>query len=333
MSAGSPGRKGEPLARKIILDCDPGHDDAIAMMLAWGHPDIELAAVTTVAGNQTLEKVTRNALAIARVAGITGVPFAAGAARPLVRPLETAPEIHGASGLDGPALPEPHHELDPRHAAQLIVDLVLASDPGEITIVPTGSLTNIALAVRTAPEIVDRVREVVLMGGAYGGGNWSAAAEFNIAVDPEAADIVFGAGWPVTMVGLDVTHRALATADVRDRIHALATPAARFVGDLLGFFAESYRSTQGFEAPPVHDPCAVALVLDPTLFTVRRAPVAIELSGTHTRGMTVVDLRAPAREDCRTSVATDIDADRFWDVVVDALARIAPQSARAEARA
>ncbi|MEY2518100.1 MAG: inosine/uridine nucleosidase, partial [bacterium] len=174
------------MPKKIILDCDPGHDDAIALLLAHGNPDVQLVAVTTVHGNQTIDKVTRNALAVARIAGITGVPFAAGAHRPLVRPVETAGSIHGDSGMDGPTLPEPTLALDSRHAVNLIIDTIMASEPGEITLVPTGALTNIALAVRTEPRIASRVKEVVLMGGGYHGGNWSAAAEFNIVIDPEA---------------------------------------------------------------------------------------------------------------------------------------------------
>ncbi|MFD0419651.1 nucleoside hydrolase [Streptomyces sp. NPDC127108] len=310
------------MARKIILDCDPGHDDAIAMLLAHGNPDVELVAVTTVVGNQTLEKVTRNALSVARIADITGVPFAAGCPRPLVRTVETAPEIHGESGIDGPVLPEPTLELDPRHAVDLIIDTVMAHEPGEITIVPTAGLTNIALAVRKEPRIAERVREVVLMGGGYHTGNWSAVAEFNIKIDPEAAHIVFNAGWPVTMVGLDLTHQALATPEVTRRIAEVGTRPAVFVGELLDFFGAAYREAQGFEHPPVHDPCAVAYVIDPSVMTVRKAPVDIELTGTLTLGMTVADFRAPAPADCRTQVAVDLDHKRFWDLVVDALERI-----------
>src|SRR4051812_32844446 len=209
------------MPRKIILDCDPGHDDAVALLLAHGNPDIDLVGVTTVMGNQTLDKVTRNALSVARVAGITGVPFAKGAARPLVRQVETAESIHGESGLDGPVLPEPAIELDERPAAQFLIDTIMASEPGEITLVATGALTNLALAVRLEPRIVDRVREVVLMGGGAHVGNWSPVAEFNIVIDPEAASIVFNEAWTVTMVGLDLTHQALATPEVIAAIQAI----------------------------------------------------------------------------------------------------------------
>ena len=307
---------------KIILDCDPGHDDAIAMLLAHGNPGIELVAVTTVMGNQTLEKVTRNALSVARVAGITGVPFAAGCSRPLVRQIETAPTIHGESGLDGPVLPEPVIELDGRHAVDLIIDTVMASEPGTITLVPTGALTNIAMAARKEPRIVPRVKEVVLMGGGVATGNWSATAEFNIVIDPEAAHIVFNESWPVTMIGLNLTHQALATPDVAARIAAVGTEPARFVGELLEFFAHTYREAQGFDAPPVHDPCAVAFVIDPSIMTVQRVPIDVELGGTLTLGMTVADFRAPAPADCTTQAAIDLDTVKFWDLIVDALERI-----------
>jgi purine nucleosidase len=314
------------MPRKIIVDCDPGHDDAIALLLAHGSPDIELLAITTVMGNSTLANVTRNALVVATIGGMRGVPVAAGCDRPLVGELATAHAIHGSTGLDGPSLPEPAVALDPRHAVDVIIETVLREDPGTVTLVPTAALTNIALAVRKEPRIAERVAEVVLMGGAAAGGNWSATAEFNIATDPEAAHIVFGAGWPVTMVGLDLTHQALATPDVVARIAAIGTVPARFVTEVLEFFGTTYRAEQGFPHPPVHDPCAVARVIDPAVMTTRRAPVTVELSGSRTRGMTVVDLRAPASPDCRTQVAVDLDHARFWQLVIDALERIGEPS-------
>lgn len=310
------------MPKKIIVDCDPGHDDAIALLLAHGSPEIELLAITTVMGNSTLANVTRNALVVATIGGITGVPVAAGCDRPLVGELETAEAIHGSSGLDGPVLPEPVGALDPRHAVDVIIETIMREAPGTVTLVPTAALTNVALALRKEPRIAERVAEVVLMGGAVAGGNRSATAEFNIATDPEAAHIVFGGNWPVTMVGLDLTHQALATPEVVDRIAGIGTAPARFVTEVLEFFGRSYRTAQGFSAPPVHDPCAVARVIDPAVMTTRRAPVTVELAGLHTRGMTVADLRAPAPADCRTQVAVDLDHARFWDLVVDALERI-----------
>ncbi|MDE3972505.1 nucleoside hydrolase [Glaesserella parasuis] len=309
------------MRKKIILDCDPGHDDAIAILLAYGNPDIDLLAVTTVVGNQTLEKVSRNALAIAEIANIRGTPFAKGAIRPLVREVEVAPSIHGESGLDGPVLPEATQQHVTQHAVQLIIDLIMSHPEKTITLVPTGGLTNIALAARLEPRIIDRVKEVVLMGGGYHTGNWSAVAEFNIKIDPEAAHIVFNAGWKVTMVGLDLTHQALATLDVVERIAAINTKPAKFVVELLDFFGKMYKQAQGFDYPPVHDPCAVAYVIDPTLIETQKVPVNIELTGTHTLGMTVADFRYPPKE-CNTYVAKVLDRERFWDLVIDAIKRL-----------
>ncbi|BBG61095.1 Pyrimidine-specific ribonucleoside hydrolase rihB [Providencia rustigianii] len=310
------------MTKKIILDCDPGHDDAIAMLLAYGNPEIDLLAVTTVAGNQTLEKVTYNARAIAKMANICGIPFAAGSARPLVREVEVAPDIHGDSGLDGPELPVPTLQLDERHAVALIIETIMAHPPKTITLVPTGALTNIALAARLEPRIVERVKEVVLMGGGYHVGNWSPVAEFNIKIDPEAAHIVFNETWPLTMVGLDLTHQALATPEVVAKIADIGTNCSQFVVELLDFFGKMYKQAQGFDAPPVHDPCAVAYVIDPSVMTTQKVPVNIELTGTLTLGMTVADFRYPIPEDCHTQVAVKLDRDKFWKMVIDALKNI-----------
>lgn len=310
------------MPRTIILDCDPGHDDAVAMLLAQAHPAIQLLAVTTVAGNQSLPKVTHNALGVATLAGITA-PIAAGAAGPLERTAEYAPDIHGDSGLDGVVLPDASVALDPRNAVDLIIELVMAREPGEITLVPTGPLTNIALAVKREPRIVQRVREVVLMGGAARTGNLTPVAEFNIAFDPEAADVVFSAGWPVVMAGLDVTHQALATPSVTERIAAVGGPKAEFMLDLIAEYGRRYADVQGFDAPPVHDPVAVAIVIDEEQggghVDLVRAPIAIETAGRFTTGMTVVDLRPWVVGEGRTSVALGLDADWFWDLVVAAL--------------
>lgn len=312
------------MASAIILDCDPGHDDAVAMLLAHGNPDIELLAVTTIGGNQTLDKVTRNALCVATILGIRDVPIAAGCSRPLIRPVRTAGEVHGDSGLDGPTLPEPTVSLDPRHGVDLIIDTVLEHPPGTITLVPTGPLTNIAMAVRKEPAIVERVQRVVLMGGGYHVGNWSATAEFNIAIDPEAAHIVFNETWPLVMVGLDLTHQALATPDVVARVAAAQTGPGVFLADLLEAFRRMYQDAQGFEYPPVHDPCAVAHVIDPSIVQTRPVPVDVELTGTLTVGMTVADFRSAPPPGCHTQVATTLDHSRFWDLVLDALDRIGP---------
>jgi purine nucleosidase len=309
------------MPRKILIDCDPGHDDAIAIVLAHGNPDVELVGITTVAGNQTLDKVTRNARIIATVCGMTGVPIAAGADHPLVKELRTAPGIHGESGLDGPTLPEPTVGLDPRHAVDFLIETIMASEPGEITLVPMAPLTNIALAVRKCPEIVDRVAGVVLMGGGYAIGNVTATAEFNIFVDPEAAAVVFSAGWPITQVGLDLTHQALATPEVITRIDRIGTTVSTFVTDILRTFAANYRTESGFSAPPVHDPCAVAAVIDPAVFTTRSARVDLELTGTHTTGTTVTEFRQRDQPH-NVQVAITLDVERFWDLIADAVERI-----------
>ena len=310
------------MQRKILLDCDPGHDDAVAMMLAWGNPSIELLGVTTVGGNQTLDKVTRNALSVATVVGMHDVPIAAGCRLPLVRPVEIAPDVHGDSGLDGVELPEPAVELDPRHGVDLIIETIMSNEPGTVTLVPTGPLTNIAMAARKEPRIVERVQEVVLMGGGYHVGNWSPVAEFNIKVDPEAAHIVFNEKWPIVMVGLDLTHQALATDEVAERIAAVPGSVSQFTLGLFTFFRKAYQDAQGFDFPPVHDPCTLAYLIDPTVVETVKVPVDVELNGSLTTGMTVADFRAPAPEDCHTKVATRLDAPRFWGLVVDAIDRI-----------
>ena len=310
------------MQRKILLDCDPGHDDAVAMMLAWGNPSIELLGITTVGGNQTLDKVTRNALSVATVVGMHDVPIAAGCRLPLVRPVEIAPDVHGDSGLDGVELPEPAVELDPRHGVDLIIETIMGNEPGTVTLVPTGPLTNIAMAARKEPRIVERVQEVVLMGGGYHVGNWSPVAEFNIKVDPEAAHIVFNEKWPIVMVGLDLTHQALATDEVAERIAAVPGSVSQFTLGLFTFFRKAYQDAQGFEFPPVHDPCTLAYLIDPTIVETVKVPLDVELNGSLTTGMTVADFRAPAPEDCHTKVATRLDAPGFWGLVVDAIDRI-----------
>jgi purine nucleosidase len=315
MSGAETRLNGVMASRKLIIDCDPGLDDAVALLLAHGNPAVELIAVTTVAGNRSLPQVTANALGVAQLLGIEA-PVAAGADRPLLQAAEFG-DMHGDTGLDGVTLPEASIRLDARHAVELIIELVMSHEPGEITLVPMGPLTNIALAARREPRIVDRVREVVLMGGGAWTGNMSAVAEFNIFFDPEAADVVFSAGWPITMIGLDVTHLALATSEVRERFAAAAGPRARLVSEALTSIARSYQD-YGFPDPPIHDPVAVAAVIAPQLFTFERVPIRIELAGTHTRGMTVVDRRPWVASELPTRFASALDAEGFWGLVADA---------------
>ena len=248
------------MAKKIILDCDPGHDDAVAILLALGNPEIEIVGITTVGGNQSLEKVTYNARAMLEAAHAHDIPIYAGSDRPLVREQEVAESIHGETGLDGVELPVPTRPLEDMHAVNFIVKTIMESEPGTITLVPTGPLTNIALALRMEPRIAERVSEVVLMGGGFHEGNWSAVAEFNIIVDPEAAHIVFNAPWKLTMVGLDLTHQALCTPEVQRRIEEIGTPLAVIVSGLMDFFRKTYQDNQDFVDPPVHDPCTVCLL-------------------------------------------------------------------------
>lgn len=309
--------------KKIIIDCDPGYDDAVAILLAAGSPEIDLMAITTVAGNQTIEKVTKNALRIAKLAHLQNIPIAAGASRPLLRQAVTvAANIHGESGLDGTTLPEAEYKVDSRHAAQLIVDIVMRGPEKTVTLVPIGPLTNIALAARLEPKIVDRVKEVVLMGGGAHIGNIKPMAEFNIENDPEAAHIVFEEKWPIVMVGLDLTYQALASAAVKEKIAEIDTPAARFLTQVLARFSENYKRSKGFDEPPVHDPCAVARVIDETIVKASRAPIHVEYRGDYTAGMTVTDLRGKVPVDCHTSVALELDRERFWNLIIEAAKRL-----------
>lgn len=310
--------------KKIILDCDPGHDDAVAILLALGNPEIDLIGVTTVGGNQSLDKVTYNARAVLEKAHATHIPVHAGCDRPILRSQEVAASIHGESGLDGVELPVPTRPLEDMHAVNYIIKTIMESDPQTITLVPTGPLTNIARACRLEPRIVERVKEVVLMGGGYHRGNWSAVAEFNIKVDPEAAHIVFNEPWPLTMVGLDLTHQALCTPAVQKRIEEIDTPLAHFVSGLMDSFRKAYQDNQDFQDPPVHDPCTIAYLIDSAVVQTRRCPLDVEIHSELTLGMTVADLRGPepSAKDCHTQVATKLDFDKFWDLVTDAIERI-----------
>ncbi|MFB9556697.1 nucleoside hydrolase [Streptomyces roseoviridis] len=304
----------------VILDCDPGHDDAFNILLAAAHPAVELLAITTVAGNQTVEKTTLNARRVCSAAGIRGVPIAAGRDRPLHGPRRVAENIHGGSGLDGPGFGEgePDVPQDPRDALTLIRDTLLAH-PSPVTLVPTGPLTNVAAFLLAHPGLAARIERIVLMGGSTGRGNTTPAAEFNILCDPEAADIVLGSGLPVTMFGLDVTHQARATPEVVARIAALGTPLSRLCVELLTYFASTYREVYGLDAPPLHDPLTVAHLIDPSLVRLVRAAVRVELRGTYTRGATVVDLDGVTGLPAETEVGVELDADGFWDLIVEAV--------------
>jgi len=312
-------------AKKIIIDCDPGIDDALALVLAHGHPELDLRGITTVAGNVGLDQTTDNALRIRDFLGMPDVPVVAGSARPLVRSPIHARQVHGTSGLGAARLPAASSAPADGHAVDFLA-AVIGADPGQVTLIATGPLTNIALAVRRYPDLVSQVSEFVIMGGSAGRGNVTPAAEFNIAADPEAAAVVFGAGWTVTMVGLDVTLQTRATAAVRDRMRGLG----RLADDLLLPSMAGYRGTSGTsgpaapeaDGPAVHDVCAVALVAAPGLITCRPARVEVETAGRWTAGMTVTDFAVPAA-DANAQVGVAINVGGFWDLVLDAYGRAA----------
>ena len=316
--------------QKIIIDCDPGIDDALALLFAHGHPDLELCGITTVAGNVGLDLTTANALRVREYAGLGDVPVVAGCARPLLRSVIDARDVHGESGLGAVTLPPPSLRAADGHAVDYLARAI-GAQPGEITLIAVGPLTNIALAVRHHPQIVTQVRDFVIMGGSAGRGNVTPAAEFNIAADPEAAAIVFEAGWTVTMVGLDVTLQARATSAVQERMRALG----RLADDLLLPSLSGYQAPgppvvgpavdgqgQPLDGPAVHDVCAVAQVAAPGLLTCVPAQVRVETAGQWTAGMTVTDFAAPAA-DWNAQVAMAIDSEAFWDLVLDTYRRVA----------
>ena len=305
------------MRRRVVLDCDPGHDDAMAILLAAASPALDLVAMTTVAGNQTLDKVTLNARRVCSVAGITDVPIAAGCDRPMRREQVVAGDIHGASGLDGVEWDEPTVALDPRHGVDVIIE---AAEAGPLTLIAVGPLTNVATALERAPHIAMNLERISIMGGAVGLGNRTPSAEFNIYVDPEAADAVFASGIPITLVPLEVTHLARATDEVMGRIDSLGTPVANMSVALMRFFAETYERVFGFDAPAVHDPCAVAAVIQPSMLDTRHVNVAIDTSSGISAGRTACDIHGVSGAAPNADVALDLDVPAFWDLMVGALA-------------
>jgi inosine-uridine nucleoside N-ribohydrolase len=301
----------------IIVDCDPGHDDAIALLLALASPEVNLLGVTTVAGNQTLDKTTANAIRVLDHVGRADVPVAAGAARPLVRELRVAAEVHGETGLDGPDLPPPARPPADAHAIDWIAATV-RDHPRPVTLVPTGPLTNVALFIARYPELVGRLERIVLMGGAFGEGNVTPAAEFNIWVDPEAADRVFRSGADLTMVGLDVTHRALMRPGHADQLRA-GGRAGRLVADLFAFYSRFHTRDYGWDGSPVHDALALAHVIDGTLLTTIHRGVIIDTGPELSCGRTHVDLRGRAGWAPNCHVAVEVDGERFLEMLVTRL--------------
>jgi inosine-uridine nucleoside N-ribohydrolase len=305
----------------LILDCDPGHDDALAIIVGLARPELELLAVTTVAGNAALDATTRNALRILTLAGRTDIPVAAGAARPLVRGLHVAANVHGASGLAGADLPEPAFEPRPEGAIELIRSILVASD-APVTIAAVGPLTNIALLLRTHPELAERIASIRIMGGAITEGNTTASAEFNIWQDPEAARIVLDCGRPITLMTLDVTHQALFTAADVARLEALGTRIGSIFADLLRYFARFHAERYGWDGSPIHDAVVVAHLALPDL--VRTVPyrVDVETASELTRGRTVVDLHGLTKLPLNAEVGVAIDRARYIDALVEAVATV-----------
>lgn len=308
------------MATPVLIDCDPGHDDAIALLLVLASPELELIGVTTVAGNQTLEKTTANALKVLEFAGRGDVPVAAGADRPLVREQFVADYVHGDSGLDGPELPEPASEAVAQHAVDFLAERILASDE-PVTLIPVGPLTNVALLLARHPEAAAQLERIVLMGGAIAEGNVTPAAEFNIWADPEAAARVFASGLDVTMIGLDVTHKALVGPDEAERLCASGRTGT-MVAELLSFYNEYHRTTYGWDGSPIHDAVAVAHVARPGLVETLERHVAIETQSELCRGRTVVDLWRRTEEEPNAHVAVDIDAERFVELLLERLAEL-----------
>lgn len=307
----------------VILDCDPGHDDALAIALALSDPRVRLLAVTTVAGNAGLTRTTRNAGRILALAGRTDVPVAAGASRPLVRDPWVPVSFHGESGLDGADLPEPAAPPDARTAVELSAALLRAADE-PVTLVATGPLTNLGLLLRSAPDLHDRIGEIVVMGGSLGLGNTTASAEFNIWADPEAAAIVFDAGLPLRMTGLDVTHQALLLPDDIAALDALGTRAGRIFADLMRFFAIHHRDRYGWDGPPVHDAVAVAWLLDRSLVGSERLRVDVDTSDGPSRGRTIADPEGITGRPPNVEVGLSIDRERLMAMLVEAVGRLGP---------
>ncbi|EOZ3045554.1 pyrimidine-specific ribonucleoside hydrolase RihA [Enterobacter roggenkampii] len=322
------------MAQPIIFDCDPGHDDAIALVLALASPELDVKAVTSSAGNQTPDKTLRNVLRMLTLLKRTDIPVAGGALKPLMRELIIADNVHGESGLDGPALPEPGFTPQSCTAVELmakvlresaepvtLVAKVLRESAEPVTLVATGPQTNVALLLNSHPELHSKIARIVIMGGAMGLGNWTPSAEFNIFVDPEAAEIVFQSGLPVVMAGLDVTHRAQIMADDIERFRSVGNPVATTVAELLDFFMEYHKAEKwGFHGAPLHDPCTIAWLLKPEMFTTVHRWVGVETQGKYTQGMTVVDYYSLTGNKPNTTVMVDIDREAFVDLLAERLA-------------
>ncbi|MFB6253742.1 MAG: nucleoside hydrolase [Halobacteriaceae archaeon] len=301
----------------IIVDCDPGHDDAIALLLANASDNLNIKAITTVAGNQTIAKTTRNARQVMTLAGNTDVPIAAGMANPMFRDLVIGDFVHGESGLDGPALPDPGIAVSDKHAVDMIIDMAHETDG--ITLVPTGPLTNVGMALRREPAIADNIEEIVLMGGGVQESNITPTAEFNIYVDPEAASLVFKSDIPVTMIGLDVTHQSRCTQEEIDRLREHGTEVARIVADLHDYAKQYSEEIRGWEGYPIHDAVAVGHLIDSSIVETEYMNVVVETNSKYGDGQTVCDQFGVTDREPNTHVGVDLDRDRFIDLLFEAI--------------
>ncbi|TRB00657.1 MULTISPECIES: nucleoside hydrolase [Rhizobium/Agrobacterium group] len=310
--------------RKIIIDTDPGQDDAAAIMLAFASPDeIDILGLCAVAGNVPLKLTSRNIRIICELCGRTDIPVYEGAEKPLVRKPITAEHVHGSTGLDGPVLDEPTMEAQKQHAVDFIIETLMREPAGTVTLCTLGALTNVALALLKAPEIADRIQELVMMGGGFfEGGNITPAAEFNIYVDPQAADIVFRAGIPVVMMPLDVTHKLLTTKARVSRIRDIGTRPAIAMAEMLEFFERFDIEKYGSDGGPLHDPSVIAYLIRPELFQGRECNVEIEATSELTMGMTVVDWWRVTERPANARVMRNVDADGFFELLTERFARL-----------
>ena len=307
---------------KIIIDTDPGQDDAVAILLALASPELEVLAVTAVAGNVPLALTARNARVVCELAGRPDIPVHAGCDRPMARDLVTAEHVHGKTGLDGADLPDPTMPLAPGHAVDVLIETLRREPPGTVTLCPLGPLTNIGTALERAPDIASRIARIVLMGGAYFEvGNITPAAEFNIYVDPEAARAVFASGVPITVLPLDATHKALTTRARNDAFRA-AGGVGEVVAGWTGFFERFDKQKYGSEGAPLHDPCVIAWLLRPDLFRGREVNVEIEVDSPLTRGMTVADWWGVTDRAPNALFIGDVDADGFFALLTERIARL-----------
>lgn len=311
------------MPRKIIIDTDPGQDDAVAILLAFASPEFEILGLTAVAGNVPLPLTEKNARKICELAGRGDAKVFAGAVRPLIRPLVTAEYVHGKTGLDGPDLPEPTMALQKQYAVDFLVETLMAHPPGTITLCTLGPLTNIALALIREPRIASRIQQIVAMGGGFfEGGNTTPAAEFNIYVDPQAARVVFHSGVPITLIPLDCTHKALTSRVRVAKFREMANRAGPVVAELLDFFERFDERKYGTDGGPLHDPCVIAWLLKPALFSGRDVHVAIECESELTMGMTVIDWWGVTGKPPTAHVIKDVDSQGFFDLLGDRIARL-----------